>query len=100
MVSPLCGSGRILIDLLPVDRFGGAIISIGPRTDAVLARWQLNASLIPHLRVLVETVCSSQWEEAIHTRGLTFEQSASISRALYRDIVGQEPSVKVNLPTF
>ncbi|KAG9313582.1 hypothetical protein JVU11DRAFT_5912 [Chiua virens] len=39
-----------------------AIISIGANTDAVLNRFGLSDQLIPHLRELVVSVHSSQWE--------------------------------------
>jgi len=38
------------------------IISIGASTDAILNRFGSSDQIIPHLRVLVTTVCSSRWE--------------------------------------
>lgn len=63
------------------------IISIGLNTDRVLDRFQLDDSLIPHLRVLASTVRSGRWEETLCTPdwGLSYEQAAKLADALLLD---------------
>ena len=70
------------------DRFGDALISIGPHMDAVLDHFHLDDALIPRLRVLTTTVRSSKWEIALRNPqwGLNYEQAFSLSNAMIADI--------------
>ena len=60
------------------------IISIGTETDSVLDRFDLDDSLIPRLRVLMQTVRSSRWERVLksHRFGLAYEQAAKLTDAM------------------
>lgn len=72
--------------------FGGALISLGPQTDALLQRFHFDDSIVRRLRILTQTVRSSRWEEVLRTDsewGLTFEQASKISDALSLDITGR-----------
>lgn len=70
------------------DHFGGAIISIGPHTDATLDRFHLPDTLVPRLRNLSTTVRSSKWEATLRTTSwaLSFEQASNLSKAMVADI--------------
>jgi hypothetical protein len=74
------------------DGFHGAIISIGPETDAVIDHFNLDDNLVPHLRVLTRQVRSSRWEAVLRTPqwGLSYEQSANLARAMRADICGRQ----------
>ena len=74
------------------DGFQGAIISIGPETDAIIDRFGLDDSLVPHLRVLTRQVRSSRWETVLRTPkwGLSYEQSANLAGAMRADICGRQ----------
>ncbi|KIL56719.1 hypothetical protein M378DRAFT_16816 [Amanita muscaria Koide BX008] len=71
------------------DGFRGALISIGPATDTVLKQFGIQDAFIPRLRVLSQTVRSSQWQFKLRTAeyGLTFEQSMNIAEAMEHDIL-------------
>lgn len=74
------------------DPFEGALISIGPHTDAMVERFRFDDSIVRRLRILTQTVRSSQWEEVLCTDpkwGLTFQQAVKISEALCLDITGR-----------
>ena len=73
------------------DGFHGALISIGPETDAVIDRFALDDNLLPRLRVLTQQVRSSRWETVLRTPhwGLSYEQSANLARAMQADICGR-----------
>lgn len=64
------------------------IISLGPRTDAILDRFELDDTLIPKLRNMIKTVRSTRWEAVLRTPewGLSFEQAVSLAKALRQDI--------------
>lgn len=74
------------------DGFRGALISIGPETDAVIDRFGLNDNLVPRLRVLTHNVHSSRWETVLRTPhwGLSYEQSANLAKAMQADISGRQ----------
>jgi len=78
-----------------MDRYHGAIVSIGPLSDAVLDRFGISDLVIPKLRVLTQTIRSSRWEETLRKGdwGLTYEQAANLSQAMYTDISRQVQSV-------
>jgi hypothetical protein len=83
------------------DGFQGAIISIGPETDAVIDRFGLNDSLVPRLRVLTRNIRSSHWESVLRTPhwGLSYEQAANLAKAMQADISGrQNQDLQVFLP--
>jgi hypothetical protein len=83
---------------VPHDRFGGAIISIGPHTDAVLDRFHLKDNLIPQLRLLSTAIRSSKWEAALRSTqwGLSYVQAANLSKAMIADI-SNEPLVRIKV---
>jgi hypothetical protein len=72
--------------------FQGALISIGPKTDAVIDWFGLNDSLVPHLRVLTSNICSSYWESILRTPhwGLSYEQATNLAKAIQADISGHQ----------
>jgi hypothetical protein len=74
------------------DGFQGAIISLGPETDAVIDRFGLDDSLVPRLRLLTRQVRSSRWESILRTPhwGLSYEQSANLTKAMQADICGRQ----------
>ncbi|KAI6037393.1 hypothetical protein BKA83DRAFT_4120876 [Pisolithus microcarpus] len=76
------------------------LISIGPNTDAVLDRFSLGDEVLPHLQVLVGTVCSSRWEVVLRAKpwNLTYEQASNLSRALLADIKGT-PEFRIMMQT-
>ena len=84
------------------DGFQGALISIGPETDAVIDRLGLNDSLIPCLRVLTHTVRSSRWESVLRTPhwGLSYEQAANFAKAMQADISGRQNQDLQVFPLF
>ena len=84
--------------VLPCDGFGGALISLGPQTDAVLDRFNLDDTLLPRLRVLTTTVRSSKWEATLRRSqwGLSYEQAVNLSKAMLADIKNQSlPQLQV-----
>lgn len=70
------------------DGFKGAIISIGPETDSVLSQYKIPDDFILRLRVLSQTVRSSNWKYKLRTAdyGLTLEQALHVSEAMIHDI--------------
>lgn len=70
------------------DGFKGAIISIGPETDYVLSQYKIPDNYILRLRVLSQTVRSSNWKYKLRTAdyGLTLEQALHVSEAMIHDI--------------
>ncbi|KAG6908714.1 hypothetical protein DXG01_003559 [Tephrocybe rancida] len=70
------------------DGFSGALISIGPRTDAVLDRFQLQAQEIPALRVLSQSERSSKWEEVLRSEkfAYSYEIASTVSEAMCADL--------------
>jgi hypothetical protein len=87
-----------LANLSGSSAFGGALISIGPNTDAMFDRFGFPDKLLPRLRVLTTTICSSKWEAVLRSRqwGLTYEQVANLSKAMVADIKN-EPMVPVKV---
>jgi hypothetical protein len=81
-----------------VDGYEGAIVSIGPLTDTVLDRFQLDDSLIPRLRKLTQNFRSSRWEQKLRERewALSYEQAVNISRALQGDISRVTTDIEVS----
>lgn len=84
---------------LPRDGFGGAIISLGPHTDAVLDHFNLSDTLLPRLRVLTTTVRSSKWEATLRGDqwGLGYDQAINLSNAMLADIKNQ-PMPQLQVP--
>jgi hypothetical protein len=83
-----------------VDGFQGAIISIGPQTDSILDRFDLDNDLVPCLRVLTQTIHSGKWEATLRTScfGLTYEQAPKLTNAMLNDIRGEQgPTTQVCL---
>lgn len=81
-----------------LDGFDGTIIAIGPRTDAVLDRFNLPDTLIPRLRVLTQNRRSSQWEATLRTDrwGLSYEQAANLASAMAEDLADVRFAVSNN----
>ncbi|KAG6912776.1 hypothetical protein DXG01_012236, partial [Tephrocybe rancida] len=74
---------------LPEDGYGGIIISLGPRTDAIIDRYQLSdKELIPAIRVLSRAARNSSWEMALQAANfhLSYEQARNLSRAMHGDL--------------
>lgn len=73
------------------------IISLGPNTDTVLDRFGLSDQVIPRLRELVATVCSSRWEVTLRSSpwNLNYEQVVNLQMALHADFGMNMPLVKV-----
>ena len=63
-------------------------MSIGPETDSVLSQYKIPDDFIPRLRVLSQTVRSSNWKYKLRTAdyGLTLEQALHVSEAMVHDI--------------
>jgi hypothetical protein len=76
----------------PCDEFRGAIVSLGPHTDIVLDRFNLNDTLVPRLRTLSTTVRSSKWEATLRSAqwGLSHDQAANLSSAMIADIKNEQ----------
>ena len=74
------------------DGFQGALIGIGPETNAVIDRFGLNDNLVPCLWVLTCKIRSSCWETVLRTPdwGLSYEQSANLAKAMQADICGHQ----------
>jgi hypothetical protein len=74
-----------------VDGFGGAIISIGPQTDAALQHFGFSDRMIPRLRVLMQNSKSTAWKARLNSDefGMTLEQAKNIARAMENDITGK-----------
>lgn len=74
---------------------GDAIISIGPATDQVIQRFNLDDTIITRFRYLTQTVRSSRWEDVLRSGkwGFTFEQAVKISEALQSDLEALEARV-------
>jgi hypothetical protein len=85
-----------------VDGFKGAIISIGPRTDAVFDRFHLDDSILPKLRRLTATVRSSKWEVALRSCEweLNNELAANLASAMIADITNEPPIVSIKVHIF
>jgi hypothetical protein len=90
-------------DLAPcksaADGFQGAIISIGPHTDAALDRFGLGDNLVPCLCVLTRTIHDTKWEWTLQTVhwGLSYEQAVNLADAMKHDIrVQQGQQVQVS----
>ena len=73
-----------------MDGFHGAIISIGTQTDSVLDRFDLGDSIVPRLRVLMQTVRSGRWEAILRSSqfGLSYEQASKLTDAMMKDLGG------------
>ncbi|KAG6905187.1 hypothetical protein DXG01_004375 [Tephrocybe rancida] len=79
--------------------FSGAIISIGPRTDAVLDRFKLEAQEIPKLCSLSFNERSSKWEEAMRSTGhfsYSYEIASTMAEAMRADLGVQGNQVQGN----
>ncbi|KIJ58420.1 hypothetical protein HYDPIDRAFT_34206 [Hydnomerulius pinastri MD-312] len=70
--------------------FGPPLISIGPNTDAIFDRFKMGDEILPRLRTLIATVCSSRWEAVLRSQqwDLTYEQASNLARALAADVQG------------
>lgn len=81
--------------------FEGAIISIGPETDAMIEYFRLADTVVPRLRDLTQTVRSSRWEEVLRVKwGLTFEQASKISTAMQSDLAARASQFPVSIPAY
>lgn len=78
---------------LPASAVGpvAPLLSLGPRTDAVLDRFNLGDELLPRLRLLVETVRDTRWEARLRQEpwNLPFEQASNLAVALSADLRGE-----------
>ena len=74
-----------------MDRFDGAIISIGALTDKILRKFNLPDNVIPRLRVLTQKHKSSDWQFILRGTewGFTYEQAVNIAEAMKHDITGE-----------
>ena len=77
-----------------------AIITIGPRTDAIIDNLRLPHSFIPDLQNMTCTIRSSSWIKTLQSAewGLDYEQALTLSRALLADI--KADSLKVRTLTI
>ncbi|KAG6919654.1 hypothetical protein DXG01_003518 [Tephrocybe rancida] len=68
--------------------FSGAIISIGPRTDALIDHFSFKAQEITKLRHLIQTERSGRWEEMMRLGKFrySFEQASTMFEALRGDL--------------
>lgn len=73
---------------ISINSIHDPIVSLGPRTDAVLDLYDLDDTFILRLRNLVTTVRSSRWEATLQSSpwGLSFAQAVTLSKALLQDI--------------
>lgn len=73
-----------------------AIITIGPRTDAIIDKLRLPHSFIPDLRNMTCTIRSSSWIKTLQSAewGLDYEQAVMLSRALLADIKADSLKVR------
>ncbi|KAG6913079.1 hypothetical protein DXG01_009832 [Tephrocybe rancida] len=67
----------------------GTIVSLGPRTDSVIDRYQLSdKQIIPAIRILSRSMRNSSWEK--HLQGskfnLSYEQAHNLSGAMHGDL--------------
>ena len=78
-----------------------AIITIGPRTDAIIDKLALPDSFILDLRNMTCTIRSSSWIKTLQSAewGLNYEQALMLSRALLADIKADSLKVRT-LTTF
>jgi len=84
---------RFLID----DGFKGAIVSVGPHTDAIIDRYSLDDKLLSSLRILSKTIRSSKWETELRNWGLNFEQASKLSSAMLADLDCHAPSAQIKV---
>ncbi|KAG6906260.1 hypothetical protein DXG01_014940 [Tephrocybe rancida] len=71
------------------DGHKGTIISLGPRTDSVINRYQLsNKEIIPAIRILSRSTRNSSWEKQLQGSkfNLSYEQARNLSRAMHGDL--------------
>jgi hypothetical protein len=72
-----------------------AIITIGPRTDAIIDDFALPHSFILDLRNMTCTICSSSWIRTLQAEwGFDHEQALMLSRALLADIKADSLKVR------
>ena len=81
---------------------GPVLLSLGPRSDAVIDRYKLGDKSLPKLRALVGSVRSSKWKQALRSPpyNLTFEQASNLAHALHADLQGTQSAelTKVSNP--
>ena len=81
---------------------GPVLLSLGPHLDAVIDHYKLGDKSLPKLQVLVGSVRSSKWEEAMRSPpfSLTFEQVLNLAHALQADLQGTQSAqlTKVSNP--
>ncbi|KAG2149220.1 hypothetical protein DEU56DRAFT_752872 [Suillus clintonianus] len=82
---------------------GMPLISIGPNTDVAMDQIKLGDKILPKLRVLVQTVCSSRWEAVLRSPkwDISYKHASILSQALLVDLQGTPPSpdvVKITVP--
>jgi hypothetical protein len=65
----------------------GALISIGPKTDAVIREGGIPDQIIPYLRHLVRLTRSERWAAELQKKSwnLSSDEASSIARALLED---------------
>ena len=93
-------SGSVVSPMQPFlidDGFKGAIISIGPHTDAIIDCYNLDDKLLSSLRVLSTTIRSSKWEAELRNWGLNFEQASKLSTAMLADLNCRVPSAPIKV---
>jgi hypothetical protein len=87
----------LLVPRCAADGFRGAIISLGPQTDAVLDCFMLDDTWVPRLRVLTHQVRSSKWEANLRNLGLSYEQAANLLKAMLVDAHAPQPGMHFSL---
>lgn len=73
------------------------LISIGPRTDAIIDRFKMDDTVLLRLHQLVGSVRSSRWEAVLRSSkwNLTYEEASNLTNALLADIQGTTAITKV-----
>ncbi|KAG6905993.1 hypothetical protein DXG01_016435 [Tephrocybe rancida] len=75
-------------DSMVDDGFSGAIVSLGPCTDAVIDRFAFKVQEIPKLCRVIQSERSGKWEEKLHAGEFrySFEQASTMLEALKADL--------------
>ncbi|KIK35331.1 hypothetical protein CY34DRAFT_96298 [Suillus luteus UH-Slu-Lm8-n1] len=73
------------------------LISIGPRTDAIIDWFKMDDTVLLRLHQLVGSVRSSRWEAVLRSSkwNLTYEEASNLTNALLADIQGTTAITKV-----
>jgi hypothetical protein len=71
------------------------LLSLGPRTDAVLDQFDLGDEFLPCLHILVETVRDTNWEARLCQKpwNLPFKQASNLALALSADLQSERSTI-------